>query len=87
MSDWVREWRIFAVSMGVDASTAQKLEREMRRLWGGERVYIPKRPPVCQKLECIAAEQLAGKSPADAFRACGIPGRTGRRIVSRKVGR
>ena len=82
MADFILAVRIAAIAGGMDAAAARKMERQLRRDWGGERVYLAK---LCAAKELALADLIAaGELPARAIRSLGLPDSTGYRLLSRK---
>jgi DNA-binding transcriptional regulator LsrR (DeoR family) len=69
VADFLRRLR----ELDPDKTPAQclRLERELRRDWGGERVYVVKASPEL-KAPCLAESLAAGRSLSEAAREMGV---------------
>lgn len=75
--------QFLAASPALPAEAAAQLEQHIRQVWGGERVYIGKRPAE-EKVSRLAIELQRGVAIIDAFANAGLARRTGFRLLNRR---
>ena len=66
-----------------EADLFRALEAQWRMAWGGERLYIPKRPAIV-KAGLLGRALASGAEPAQAIRELGFSHANGYRLLSRK---